>query len=50
MTEPVLPASPPRALGGESVLRAVFYMMLAVTAFPFLSASVKYLGRIYPMP
>ena len=50
MTEPLLPASPPRALGGESVLRAVFYMMLAVTAFPFLSASVKYLGRIYPMP
>lgn len=50
MTEPVLRASAPRALGGESVLRAVFYMMLAVTAFPFLSASVKYLGRSYPMP
>ncbi len=50
MTEPLAIASPPRTLGGESVLRAVLYMMLAVTAFPFLNAGVKYLGHRYPMP
>lgn len=36
--------------GGDSILRAVLYMLLAVTLFPFLNASVKYLGKIYPMP
>jgi drug/metabolite transporter (DMT)-like permease len=40
----------PRPLGGESVLRTVLYMAVAVTFFPFLNASVKYLGRHYPMP
>ncbi len=44
------PATPSRALGGDSVLRAVLYMALAVALFPFLNASVKYLGRRYPMP
>ena len=43
-------ATPSRALGGDSVLRAVLYMALAVALFPFLNASVKYLGRRYPMP
>ncbi|MFI4987814.1 MAG: DMT family transporter, partial [Alphaproteobacteria bacterium] len=50
MTEPLPPASPQRTLGGESVLRAVLYMTLAVVVFPFLNAAVKYLGRHYPMP
>jgi len=50
MTESLEPATVPRALGGESALRAALYMTLAVSLFPFLNASVKYLGRHYPMP
>jgi drug/metabolite transporter (DMT)-like permease len=50
MTATPQPASLPRPLGGESVLRAVLYMTLGVALFPFLNAAVKYLGRSYPMP
>jgi drug/metabolite transporter (DMT)-like permease len=38
------------AEGGDSPLRAVLYMALAAALFPFLNASVKYLGARYPMP
>lgn len=44
------PATTSRALGGDSVVRAVLYMALAVALFPLLNASVKYLGHRYPMP
>ena len=38
------------ALGGDQPLRAVLYMALAAALFPFLNASVKYLGGRYPLP
>jgi drug/metabolite transporter (DMT)-like permease len=50
MTRSVSQPAPTRVSGGDSVLRAVLYMTLAVALFPFLNASVKYLGRHYPMP
>jgi drug/metabolite transporter (DMT)-like permease len=40
----------PSRHGGDSVLRAVFYMVVASMLFPLLNASVKYLGQHYPMP
>ena len=43
----VLPA---RLHGGDSVLRAVFYMWLSTVVFPILNTAVKYLGQHYPMP
>lgn len=55
MTDPLppttvaVPASLPRH-GGNSVARGVLFMLLGVACFPFLNASVKYLGRHYPMP
>lgn len=45
-------ATPPpaaRRFGGNSVLRAAGYMCLATVFFPFLNASVKYLGQRYPI-
>jgi drug/metabolite transporter (DMT)-like permease len=45
-------APPPgtrRSFGGNSVLRAVGYMCVAACFFPVLNASVKYLGRHYPI-
>jgi drug/metabolite transporter (DMT)-like permease len=50
MSPPPAPATPPRAYGGDSVLRAVFYMCVAAMLFPLLNASVKYLGQRYPIP
>ena len=50
MTQQTPQSTERAALGGDSVLRAVLYMSLAVSLFPFLNASVKYLGRSYPMP
>jgi drug/metabolite transporter (DMT)-like permease len=50
MNPPTAPAILPGVHGGDSVLRAVFYMCLAAMLFPLLNASVKYLGQRYPMP
>jgi drug/metabolite transporter (DMT)-like permease len=55
MTQPALPstsnqAAAARVHGGSSIARAVLFMAIAVASFPFLNASVKYLGRHYPMP
>ncbi len=50
MSLPLAPDIAPRVHGGDSVLRAVFYMCLAAMLFPLLNASVKYLGQRYPMP
>jgi drug/metabolite transporter (DMT)-like permease len=47
---PLPTAAPTGAHGGDSVLRAVSYMLLAAMLFPLLNASVKYLGQRYPMP
>ncbi len=44
------PSAPARLHGGDSVLRAVFYMCLSTAIFPVLNSAVKYLGQHYPMP
>jgi drug/metabolite transporter (DMT)-like permease len=50
MTQQSSQSAQPTGLGGNSALRAAFYMCVAVSLFPILNASVKYLGRTYPMP
>lgn len=50
MTTTAPSVSPARLHGGDSVLRAVFYMWLSTVVFPILNTAVKYLGQHYPMP
>jgi drug/metabolite transporter (DMT)-like permease len=50
-TRAARPDAAPAPLGGDSVVRAVLYMLIAAgLIFPLLNASVKYLGQRYPMP
>src|SRR5271169_2939041 len=50
MTRPSIQPARTTGRGGNSALRAALYMCVAVSLFPILNASVKYLGRSYPMP
>ncbi|HYB09752.1 MAG TPA: DMT family transporter [Alphaproteobacteria bacterium] len=50
MTNPSSHSARTAGRGGNSALRAALYMCVAVSLFPILNASVKYLGRSYPMP
>lgn len=50
MSQPSIQPVPTTGRRENSALRAALYMCVAVSLFPILNASVKYLGRSYPMP
>ena len=44
-----MPHAATRVHGGDSVLRGIFYLGLAVALFPMQNATAKYLGTRYPL-